>query len=138
MSKIIAVLFSIIGLAQTSLAKTECYKNTADQNVKQVCLLRNSESKIKGFLLLNANGTKSYLAVWRETHEGYVSQEYGNRSWNYFVKFSDSKLNATGTESSKIIIKQSWEYSDGITYINGQTPGGRRLHATIESGDTAE
>ncbi|MEQ1878876.1 MAG: hypothetical protein ABL958_19710 [Bdellovibrionia bacterium] len=112
-----------------------CYKNEGNQNVKKICLLENAKGKVKGFLLWNANETKSYLAVTRTIESGYGAQEYGHLKWAYTVKAADASLTVTDPASSKIEIVRSWEYSSGGTYLSGQTPGGRALHATIESSD---
>ncbi len=127
-------LFSTLAVA----GSLECAKNTADQNIKQICLLKTKANKVSGFLLYNANHTKSYLVVVKEKYSGFGMQEYGHLEWTYTVKRADSSLVAQDNVKSTIQIVQSWEYSDGGTYLSGTTPGGRRIHATLEEGDTAE
>ncbi len=112
-----------------------CIKNNGNQNIKTICLLQNSEQKMSGFLLFNANGTKSYLAVTNFKESGYGEQEFGHIERSYTVKSADSDLNVKGEESSVIKIVTSWQYSDGGTYLSGKTPGGRSINGTIESGD---
>ena len=122
-------LFNAFALA----GDLECYNNTANQNVKKICVLRSGETNISGFLLMNADGTKSYLVVVRSNRKGYGSQEYGRIEWNYTVQRSDSELVSLETQSSKIQIVQSWEYSDGGSTLTGETPGGIRLAAILFS-----
>jgi len=133
---VIRTLFLGLSLFSTfAMAKLECAKNNGDQNIKRICLLTTKASKVSGFLLYNANGTKSYLTVVKEKQSGFAIQEYGHREWAYTVKRSDSNLVAKDNVTSKITIVQSWEYSDGGTYLSGTTPGGRSLHAVLEEGD---
>jgi len=132
MKSLMSLVLGLLLLSPQAFA-LNCYKNEGHQGVKQICLLENAKNKIKGFLLVNANGTKSYLAVTRTIESGYGAQEYGSLTWSYTVKAADASLTVTDSATGNIKIVQSWEYSSGGTYLHGQTPGGRSLGATIVS-----
>jgi hypothetical protein len=130
-------LVLVLGLclaAVPALAKPLCRPNRADKNIKTVCYL--GEKQTDGFLLYNANGTKSYLVVTRRTLSGYGEQEYGRRVWTFTVKKADSKLNPLSNEISQLRQITTWEYSDGGTVLTGTTPGGRKIDILVESGDS--
>ncbi len=132
-------LASVLGLllinSMAFASDLRCFNNHADQNVKKICLLESNKGKLTGFLLFNANGTKSYLVVIKVKESGYGEQGGGHLEWAYTVKKADSELLATDSQTSVITIVQDWDYSEGVTYIRGKTPGGRTLAAVIESSD---
>lgn len=128
MKKVLVSLVAIASFAAPALAgKLPCVKNAfGHQGVKAVCLLLNKENDIRGFLLMNANETKSYLVA---LHSAPVSGA-GSPAFIDFTRFrvapADKNLNLADDTRGTLTVAMDVEnyYNFGV---KGATPGGRKV-----------
>ncbi len=112
--------------------QTLCKKNEfGHRGIKTVCLLKNRDSEVVGFLLENANGTKSYLKVLWTSHVGrwtsFAPESRGDfNTMRYAVAISSEKLQGRSCQTSEILVTANIG-DRAYVGIEGKTPGGREI-----------
>jgi len=136
MITLVAAVFLAVPLAHAN--ELPCAKNRfGHQGIKAVCqLVRNDgAATVAGFLLLNANGTKSYLKV---VHTGSRAPlDAFVESVKYRVVVADNRLAAQGHERATLVIESDVENFHNFA-IRGKTPGGRLIDTHGENAVESE
>lgn len=117
-----------------TLCGSEGTINLNKADAVQGCVGKIAGTKIDVLVIRPANGRNLdvFHIVEQKMTSQFGGQEGGERDWDIKIKRYDMSSGDDSGRQTTLKMKESWEYSSGVTLLDGKSPDGDKIDLSLD------